>query len=151
MNLNYWNNKTIFTVTNTSEFGVHGYDNNESDMHPFFMARGPKIRKMHKVAPFYTVDLFNLFTEILEIPSRPNNGSAGNTINILVEHFRYSVGTLIIITGKLLLACSVLLCLLRWLKLNYNLVTAFLLNKQDVITIGNYLDVIIVAFNDAWI
>nr|XP_023015420.1 bis(5'-adenosyl)-triphosphatase enpp4-like [Leptinotarsa decemlineata] len=59
-----------FTLTNTSEFGVHGYDYNVSDMHPFFMARGPKIKKEHKVAPFHTVDLYNLFTEILELPPR---------------------------------------------------------------------------------
>ncbi|KAJ8977908.1 hypothetical protein NQ317_012409 [Molorchus minor] len=64
-----------FTLTNTSEFGVHGYDYTVPDMHPFFMARGPKIKTKHEVAPFNTVDLFNLFTEILELPPLANNGT----------------------------------------------------------------------------
>lgn len=74
----------LFTVTNKSEFGIHGYDYNTTSMHPFFMARGPKIKKHHKVNPFHTVDLVNLFTKILEIPPLPNNGSFHNVEDVLV-------------------------------------------------------------------
>ncbi|XP_050501179.1 bis(5'-adenosyl)-triphosphatase enpp4-like isoform X2 [Diabrotica virgifera virgifera] len=91
--------KYNFTLTNSSEFGVHGYDYNVSDMHPFFMARGPKIKKQHKVAPFHTVDLFNLFTQILEIPPLPNNGSMGNIVDILNDkQGRYSIGSILMVT-----------------------------------------------------
>lgn len=87
-------------MTNNSEFGVHGYDYEVVEMHPFFMARGPKIKKSHKVSPFHTTDLFNLFTEILEIPSRPNNGTKGNIIDILKDNSRYNIGTILVISGK---------------------------------------------------
>uniref|UniRef100_A0A6P7GL08 Ectonucleotide pyrophosphatase/phosphodiesterase family member 5-like isoform X5 n=1 Tax=Diabrotica virgifera virgifera TaxID=50390 RepID=A0A6P7GL08_DIAVI len=98
--------KYNFTLTNSSEFGVHGYDYNVSDMHPFFMARGPKIKKQHKVAPFHTVDLFNLFTQILEIPPLPNNGSMGNIVDILNDkQGRYSIGSILMVTvGGVLVA-----------------------------------------------
>lgn len=85
-------------VTNTSKFGVHGYDNQNVNMHPFFMARGPKVRKDNAVKPFDTVDLMSLFCEILEIRMPPNNGS--------FEHVRYimsespSLVPLIVIIGK---------------------------------------------------
>ncbi|XP_018564085.1 bis(5'-adenosyl)-triphosphatase enpp4 isoform X2 [Anoplophora glabripennis] len=90
-----------FKLTNSSEFGVHGYDYNVTDMHPFFMARGPKIKNEHKVAPFHTVDLFNLFTKILELPHISNNGTLDNIVDILKgNHGQYSVGSILIISGS---------------------------------------------------
>ncbi|KAK9877191.1 hypothetical protein WA026_016939 [Henosepilachna vigintioctopunctata] len=73
------------SVTDEWEFGVHGYDNLVSDMHPFFMARGPKIKKDHKVPPFHTVDLFNLFCKILELPAVINDGNIDRISDILLE------------------------------------------------------------------
>lgn len=70
-------------------------------MHPFFMARGPKIKNGHKVVPFHTVDLFNLFTEILELPHVSNNGTLDNIVDILTKNRgQYSVGSILIISGK---------------------------------------------------
>lgn len=92
--------KHFFSVTNQSEFGVHGYDYEMVEMHPFFMARGPKIKTSHRVSPFHTTDLFNLFTEILELPPRPNNGTEGNIIDILKDNSRYNIGTILVISGK---------------------------------------------------
>lgn len=103
-------------VTNNTEFGVHGYDPTVSEMHPFFMARGPKIKKAHKVAPFQTVDLFNLFCEILELPPRPNNGSTKDIIKILTED-GYGVGTVAIIAGKFFnFSCQTLMRPIREIK-----------------------------------
>nr|CAD7597578.1 unnamed protein product [Timema genevievae] len=65
--------------------GIHGYDNAESNMHPYFIARGPLIKKNHVIAPFDTVDLYSLFAHILNISAPPNNGSLANVLaNALV-------------------------------------------------------------------
>lgn len=70
-------------------------------MHPFFMARGPKIKTSHRVSPFHATDLFYLFCEILEIPPRPNNGTKGNILDILNDNSKYNIGTVLIISGEL--------------------------------------------------
>jgi hypothetical protein len=73
-------------------------------MHPFFMARGPKIKKNHKVQPFGTVDLFNLFCEILEIASTKNNGTSDKITDILVtQSGKYSLTTILTITGTFII------------------------------------------------
>lgn len=77
----------MFLVTPKSEFGVHGYDDEFSDMRPFFIAYGPRIKKSHKVPPFSTLDLYNLFCEILEIQPESNNGTYANICDILT-HFK---------------------------------------------------------------
>ncbi|CAG2066610.1 unnamed protein product, partial [Timema podura] len=61
--------------------GIHGYDNAESNMHPYFIARGPLIKKNHVIAPFDTVDLYSLFAHILNISAPPNNGSLANVVD----------------------------------------------------------------------
>lgn len=90
----------IFTVTNSTEFGEHGYDNSDMKMHPFFMARGPKIKINHKVDPFNTVDLLSLFCEILEIKASPNNGSFANVADVLLNAKSNNFITTVLIIGK---------------------------------------------------
>ncbi|KAK6624257.1 hypothetical protein RUM44_011116 [Polyplax serrata] len=53
-----WN----FTATNTTEFGMHGYDNSEKMMKPYFLAVGPAIKKNYTIEPFKTLDLFSLWS-----------------------------------------------------------------------------------------
>ncbi|KAJ8940355.1 hypothetical protein NQ314_010737 [Rhamnusium bicolor] len=132
-----------FTLTNSSEFGVHGYDYDVTDMHPFFMARGPKIKKEHKVAPFHTLDLFNLFTEILELPPLPNNGTLGNIVDILAtNHGKYSVASILIIAvGGVLIALFLIslaaVITLVIIKRQQNITTAAALNKRFPQTFQN--------------
>ncbi|KAG5889423.1 hypothetical protein JTB14_032757 [Gonioctena quinquepunctata] len=132
-----------FTLTNSSEFGIHGYDNNVSDMHPFFMARGPKIKKAHKVAPFHTVDLFNLFTEILEIPPRSNNGSMGNIVDILVDKpGTYNISSMLVITVGGVISTVFIISLaaiiaLILIKRQQKITTAAALNKRFPQTFQN--------------
>lgn len=52
-------------VTQTTKYGVHGYDNIYPSMHPIFFAYGHMIKSANPVQPFDTVDLFYLFCEIL--------------------------------------------------------------------------------------
>lgn len=67
-----------FTSNNQTEFGVHGYDNNDPDMRPMFFAYGPMFKKHYKLDPFNNTDLFPLFCEILDLSCPPANGTLEN-------------------------------------------------------------------------
>nr|CAD7411718.1 unnamed protein product [Timema poppensis] len=75
---------SIVSANMNTTLGIHGYDNAESNMHPYFIARGPLIKKNHVIAPFDTVDLYSLFAHILNISAPPNNGSLANVVDMLV-------------------------------------------------------------------
>ncbi|CAH0546226.1 unnamed protein product [Brassicogethes aeneus] len=129
--------KYNFTLTNSSEFGVHGYDYTMKDMHPFFMARGPKIKKHHKVAPFNTVDLFDLFCEILDITPTHNNGTLANILDILSnnKNGKYSIASILVITVGGVVVTIILVSLaaivtLILIKRQQNITTAAALNKR---------------------
>lgn len=70
------NKQTIFSfsVTPTTKYGVHGYDNAEELMHAIFMAKGPLFANGQHLEPFDTVDLCNLFCIILKIDCKRNEG-----------------------------------------------------------------------------
>lgn len=65
----------MFTVENTTKYGVHGYDNAESDMHAIFMAKGPIFSKGKTIKPVHMINLYHLFCYILEIKCNKTNGS----------------------------------------------------------------------------
>jgi ectonucleotide pyrophosphatase/phosphodiesterase family member 5 len=73
--------------TNTTRYGVHGYDNVYDSMHPFFFAYGHSIRTKNVVQPFDTVDLMHLFCELLdiEVPDYVK-GNRENILGILKEN-----------------------------------------------------------------
>ncbi|XP_063239262.1 ectonucleotide pyrophosphatase/phosphodiesterase family member 5-like [Bacillus rossius redtenbacheri] len=64
-------------------FGMHGYDNSQLDMLPFFLAWGPAVRRGHTVPPFDTVDLFPLWAHLLGVACPPGNGSLEHVRGIL--------------------------------------------------------------------
>lgn len=64
-----------FSVTDQSKFGVHGYDNEDPDMHPFFFANGPAFSKGCRLDPFPNINLYPLFCDVLAIECRPVNGT----------------------------------------------------------------------------
>ncbi|XP_050424005.1 ectonucleotide pyrophosphatase/phosphodiesterase family member 5-like isoform X1 [Adelges cooleyi] len=87
-----------------AEVGVHGYDNQESSMHAFFMAQGPAFKKNFTATPFDNVDLFPLVAHILNIKQLsnhvPTNGTITNVQQLLsgsqgVSILFYNSGTLI--------------------------------------------------------
>ncbi|RUS90763.1 hypothetical protein EGW08_001474, partial [Elysia chlorotica] len=55
--------------------GTHGYDNEERDMRPFFIAMGPDFKKDFSVKSFNSVDVYPLMCQLLGIKAAPNNGS----------------------------------------------------------------------------
>lgn len=71
----YSNYLKLFTVKNTTKYGVHGYDNAENDMHAIFMAKGPIFNKGKTIKPVQMINLYNLFCYILEIKCNKTNGS----------------------------------------------------------------------------
>ncbi|XP_066603258.1 ectonucleotide pyrophosphatase/phosphodiesterase family member 5-like isoform X2 [Prorops nasuta] len=73
--IDYYKKHWNITVTNTTEFGLHGYSNDVKDMHPFFFAKGPAFISECKVEPFNNTDLFPLFCKILELDCPVVNGT----------------------------------------------------------------------------
>lgn len=65
----------MISVTNESQYGSHGYDNQEPSMHAIFMAKGPDISRGSTIESVNMIDLYNLFCLILNINCAPNNGS----------------------------------------------------------------------------
>lgn len=55
----------IFSVTGT--VGLHGYDNTESSMYPFFLAHGPLLKKNTRVPVFDNIDLYSLWCHMLKL------------------------------------------------------------------------------------
>lgn len=74
----------FISVTNNTEYGIHGYDNTYPEMHPFFIAKGPGVKSNHKVPPFSTLDLYNLFCAVLNLKPDQNNGTFANIRDIIV-------------------------------------------------------------------
>uniref|UniRef100_A0A182Q0V7 Ectonucleotide pyrophosphatase/phosphodiesterase n=1 Tax=Anopheles farauti TaxID=69004 RepID=A0A182Q0V7_9DIPT len=67
-------------VTPDTQYGMHGYDNQQPSMNAIFFAYGPAIREQLTVDPFDTVDLYYLFCEILNLT--PPAYLAGNVNHI---------------------------------------------------------------------
>lgn len=65
----------MFSVTNQSKYGVHGYDNLEPNMHAIFMAKGPLFSKGKTLQSINMIDLYNIFCFVLNIECGHNDGS----------------------------------------------------------------------------
>lgn len=123
------------TVTPETVFGVHGFDPEMQKMHPFFMVRGPNIRKNHMIKPFNFVDLYNFFTEILRIKSIPNNGTTPIYKEILTQSTFGGVSSIILVTvagvllSLLLIGCAAAITILL-IKRQQNMRTTAALNKR---------------------
>ncbi|XP_049819733.1 ectonucleotide pyrophosphatase/phosphodiesterase family member 5-like isoform X2 [Aethina tumida] len=90
-----------FTLTNETEFGVHGYFSQLSkDMYPFFMARGPRFKQNYRKETVNTVDFFNLFSHVLGIEPTLNNGTWEHVEDFLVpaSKSKYSLTSILVVT-----------------------------------------------------
>ncbi|KAJ8315594.1 hypothetical protein KUTeg_007744 [Tegillarca granosa] len=65
--------------------GVHGYDNDIADMHPFFIAMGPMFIGGRAIETFNIVDIYPMLCYILQVQPAPNNGSLGNVRFLIKE------------------------------------------------------------------
>lgn len=57
--------------------GEHGFSNQNLNMHPIFLAKGPMFKTQPNtlVQPFNSVDIYPLMCHILGIHPSPNNGT----------------------------------------------------------------------------
>ncbi|XP_053394488.1 uncharacterized protein LOC123525750 isoform X2 [Mercenaria mercenaria] len=69
----------------TCRGGNHGYDNIYKSMEALFLAYGPAFKWNQTIEPFENIELYNMFTEILNITAAPNNGTVGSLNHILKE------------------------------------------------------------------
>ena len=72
-----------YLVDNRTEFGLHGYNNEAKEMHPFFFANGPAFMPKCKLEPFNNTDLFPLFCEILNLKCPIVNGTLSHITKCL--------------------------------------------------------------------
>jgi len=74
-------------------YGVHGYDNRNLPMHPFFMSHGPLFKSGFIADPFENIDLFPLICEIMKIHPPSNNGTISNVQSILRRQLGYGAAS----------------------------------------------------------
>lgn len=76
--------------------GSHGYDNRFKSMNALFLAYGPDFKQQLHTEPFQNIEIYNLLTDLLNIPGAPNNGTEGRLRSLLrrppPETLRQSVG-----------------------------------------------------------
>ncbi|XP_046492648.1 ectonucleotide pyrophosphatase/phosphodiesterase family member 5 isoform X1 [Neodiprion pinetum] len=102
--IEYYEKAYNFTANNLSEFGLHGYDNEEPAMRPMFFAYGSIFKKNYEIQPFSNIDLFPLFCEILNLSCPPVNGTLENVrsgLNSALKIPPFQIGLAIV--GVLLL------------------------------------------------
>ncbi|GFO43553.1 ectonucleotide pyrophosphatase/phosphodiesterase family member 5-like [Plakobranchus ocellatus] len=75
--------------------GCHGYDNEEKDMRPFFVAMGPSFRKGFSLSTFNIVDLYPLMCRLLGLKPAPNNGSLAVVSQFLLESEQTTMTTFV--------------------------------------------------------
>lgn len=76
--LNFYLEKIIATsilVTNETQYGVHGYDNEEPSMRAIFIANGPIFAKGKVFDSISVINLYSLFCSILDIKCDKTDGS----------------------------------------------------------------------------
>lgn len=80
-------NAIILTATVNHKYGLHGYDNLLRSMRPFLLAFGPSIRQGHHLPQVHSLDLFSLWTEMLQLQPQQTNGTLNsNTLQMLRHH-----------------------------------------------------------------
>ncbi|XP_076297014.1 bis(5'-adenosyl)-triphosphatase enpp4 isoform X1 [Lasioglossum baleicum] len=84
--IQYYKKRFNITVNGDSEFGLHGYDNAATEMHPFFFAKGPAFIPECKLEPFDNIDLFPLFCKILDVECPLVNGTLSHLTKCLKKH-----------------------------------------------------------------
>uniref|UniRef100_A0A915CMD5 Uncharacterized protein n=1 Tax=Ditylenchus dipsaci TaxID=166011 RepID=A0A915CMD5_9BILA len=64
--------------------GDHGYDNRIKEMRAIFGAYGPSLKENFHIPPFQNIELYNLFTDLMQFPyTADNNGTRGVLYPIL--------------------------------------------------------------------
>ncbi|XP_032671220.1 bis(5'-adenosyl)-triphosphatase ENPP4-like [Odontomachus brunneus] len=108
--IEYYKQKFNITVNNQTEFGLHGYDNGDPEMYPFFFANGPAFIPGCKLAPFNNTDLFPLFCQLLDLKCPTVNGTLSHVIKCLQTQYfvRYPAGRTVRFPSTIVIIASIL-------------------------------------------
>jgi alkaline phosphatase D len=68
-----------------SESGAHGFDNENTDMHAIFYAKGPNFKKGYVSEPLHNIDIYPLIANILNIQPAQVDGKLERIRHILKE------------------------------------------------------------------
>jgi len=78
----YINNQQVNWTINR---GDHGYNNNNSAMHPIFIAHGPDFKQNYTIKPFNNVDIYPLMCFLLGVePGLGHNGTLSNVLDMII-------------------------------------------------------------------
>ncbi|CAB3378442.1 Hypothetical predicted protein [Cloeon dipterum] len=90
--------KYNFTPSSSHRYGLHGYDNLERKMQPFFLAFGPSIREDYQAPQLHSIDLFSLWSHMLRLPAHATNGTlSADALSLLrAHHITPSLSSLLI-------------------------------------------------------
>jgi ectonucleotide pyrophosphatase/phosphodiesterase family member 5 len=76
------NKKSDFSL---KEKGNHGYDNNQLDMHGFFVAEGPDFKKNYRTGTLWNIDIYPLLCKIFNIIPRANIDGRSERIEFILN------------------------------------------------------------------
>ena len=65
--------------------GNHGYDNNQLDMHGFFVAEGPDFKKDYRTGTLWNIDIYSLLCKIFNIIPRANIDGRAERIDFILN------------------------------------------------------------------
>lgn len=82
-------------MTNDSEYGLHGYDNEDELMHAMFMAKGIDFKTSSKIDVFNSVELLELFAKILNINTTEIRlkHSSKDDVSVTIKYFQSKLET----------------------------------------------------------
>lgn len=78
----------LFLASSNGTYGVHGYDPNDVNMHPYFIAHGPLFKENYNAGEIRTIDLFPLFSNVLKL-SPPQLVRPNGTIENVEKLFKW--------------------------------------------------------------
>jgi predicted AlkP superfamily pyrophosphatase or phosphodiesterase len=77
--------KTLERMKNDYGKGNHGYDNNHTDMHGIFVARGPSFKEKYKTGTLWNIDIYPLLCKIYNISPRANIDGSVERIEFILK------------------------------------------------------------------
>ena len=67
--------------------GVHGFDNNNIQMHGLFLAMGPSFKKNYRIGTVWNIDIYPLLCEIFNIPIPRKIDGRAERIDFILNKF----------------------------------------------------------------
>ncbi|PID62583.1 MAG: alkaline phosphatase family protein [Ignavibacteriae bacterium] len=79
------NNLWYKNLVKNNSGGNHGFDNNHTDMHGIFIAKGPDFKKNYKCGTLWNIDIYPLLCKIFKIQPRSNIDGNSERIEFILN------------------------------------------------------------------